>query len=141
MSLVVRLHRAATEAHGRDLFVCTARQWEFLHELAHTFGWQAHGTTYELPANSKLTSVALRNYEPGDAADPKFVSTEDAVEWARALERAQDSGRLDSLATAQQLELDHGDAGAQSLGHWLAEFIEYAYGGAFTFALETSTSA
>jgi hypothetical protein len=136
---IVRLYRDAAEVRGRDLFVCSIREWQFLQELARTFGWHPSGTTYELPVGSRIVDAARRNYEPGATNDKKTVSTEDAIAWARALERAQKSAHFDALARALVAHADETSRTTENVAHWLAEFIQYAFGGAFAFAFEEST--
>jgi hypothetical protein len=132
---MVEMFRAAQEAHGRDRFSCSAREWQLLLSIGESFGWQPRGTTYELPANSKLDEPARRDYEPGDRSDKKLVSAEDARNWARALETARRSEQLATVieknAKATSSNLDVGLAPLHTL---LKEFGEYAFGGSFTFA-------
>lgn len=136
MTDVVRLYRDAAEEYGRDLFACSPEEWRFFLELGRTFGWQPRGTTYELPAGSKREGVALRNYEVGTEDDRKLVAAEDASDWARALTSAHQSAHFTAMIEAS-LGKDAGDAATvQSLADSLAEFIQYAFGGSFTFALE-----
>jgi hypothetical protein len=139
MSKDVRLYRDAAETHGRDLFACSSSEWQFLLELGRTFGWQAHGATYQLPSNSKLAAAARRDYEPGAPADRKLVDAEDAISWARALEQAQKSPHFAAMVEARSSSLP-GESTAQSIADALDEFIQYAYGGAFTFARDETSS-
>jgi len=136
---IVRLYRDAAELRGRDLFVCSASEWQFLLELARTFGWQANGTTYELPLGSRITDAARRNYEPGATADKKEVSGDDAIAWAQALERAQQSPHFDRFARTLMAQSGADERDLGSVDRWLAEFIQYAFGGAFAFALEEAS--
>ena len=136
---VVRLYRNAAEEYGRDLFACSPEEWRFLIELGRTFGWQPRGTTYELPSGSKRESVALRNYEGGTKDDRKLVTAEDALDWARALSTALQSTHFAAIVDARPGGA--GDAATnQSLVDSVAEFTQYAFGGAFTFALEKNGS-
>jgi hypothetical protein len=140
MPQVVRLYRDAAETHGRDLFACSPTEWQFLLELGRTFGWQPHGATYQLPSNSKLAAAARRDYEPGAAADRKLVDAEDAISWARALEEAQKSPHFAAMLEARMASLSNSEGTAQSIADSLDEFIQYAFGGAFTFARDEGSS-
>lgn len=133
---VVRLYRNAAEEYGRDLFACSPEEWRFLIELGRTFGWQPRGTTYQLPAGSKRESVALRNYEAGTKEDRKLVSAEDALDWARALATALRSSHFASMIEAGPRGNSGHSATPQLLADLVAEFTQYAFGGAFAFALE-----
>ena len=133
---VVRLYRNAAEEYGRDLFACSPEEWRFFLELGRTFGWQPQGTTYELPAGSKREGVALRNYEVGTKDDRKLVSADDAIAWARALESAHGSTHFTAMIEARVGKDAAHAAAVQSMADSLAEFIQYAFGGSFTFALE-----
>jgi hypothetical protein len=132
---MIEMFRAAQEAHGRDRFSCSTREWQLLLFVGETFGWRPRGTTYELPPNSKVEEPARRDYEPGDRSDKKLVSAEDARNWASALETARRSAQLATViekdAKATSLNLD---VGLPALHTLLKEFGEYAYGGSFTFA-------
>ena len=136
MTNVVRLYRDAAETHGRDLFSCSISRWQLLLELGRTFGWQPEGTTYELPSGSKLTAAALRDYDPGSPADRKLISAQDAANWARALEKAQSSDHLPSIIERQLGSAEAEGDTIAAANHSIDEFIEYAFGGAFVFALE-----
>jgi hypothetical protein len=140
MPKVVRLYRDAAETHGRDLFACSLTEWQFLLELGRTFGWQAHGATYQLPSNSKLAAAARRDYEPGASSDRKLVDAEDAINWARALEEAQKSPHFGAMIEARLASLSDGESTLQSIADALDEFIQYAYGGAFTFARDKNAT-
>ena len=133
---VVRLYRDAAEQHGRDLFACSVETWTFLLELGHTFGWRPHGTTYELPSKSKIETAARRNYEPGAVADRKLIAADDAIAWARALELALNSPHLTAIIQARAKDPSADGSDAQAISNSIAEFAQYAYGGAFTFARE-----
>jgi len=140
MSKDVRLYRDAAETHGRDLFACSPAEWQYLLELGRTFGWQAHGATYQLPSNSKLAAAARRDYEPGAASDRKLVDAEDAINWAQALEKGQKSPHFAAMIEGRAASLSTGEETAQSIADSMDEFIQYAYGGAFTFARDGSSS-
>lgn len=132
----VRLYRDAAELRGRDLFACSLAQWRFLQELARAFGWTSAGATYELDPKLKIASPARHDYEPGPASDRKLVDAEDALSFARALEQAMNSGRLPSIIEAQGATLLLGGNTVTSVTDFAAEFIQYAYGGAFMFSRE-----
>jgi hypothetical protein len=134
------LFRASREEGGRDLFSCSTFEWSLLHELATTFGWKPLGTTYPLPARSKITVLARHDYQPGAPSDIKHVERSDAAQWARSLEGAKQSGHLKAILDARS-----GPGSAESpydpgaLATLVDEFTQYAYGGAFDFSIaETS---
>ena len=136
MSQIVEMFREADAPKGRNRFSCPMPTWELLRELGHAFGWQPKGTTYVLPAKSKMETPARRNYHPGTVYDHKQVEAEDARAWARALEVAKASphaaAMLDVRATAL---IGAGEGGTELLPGVIDEFIEFAYGGAFEFAI------
>jgi hypothetical protein len=136
MSAIVEMVRAAAAPKGRDRFSCPLPVWDFLWELGLTFGWQPQGTTYVLPARSMVESPARRDYHPGGTRDYKQVDEADAMAWARALELAKASPHLPAMIEARSLALADGDKIVSDLlPGLLEEFIEFAYGGAFTFAI------
>jgi hypothetical protein len=132
MSTIVEMFRDAAAPKGRNRFSCPMSTWELLVELAQAFGWQPKGTTYVLPAKSKVEAPARRNYQPGTVRDHKQVETEDAVAWARALEVAKASPHAAAMIEARS-------AGAVLPGV-IDEFIAFAYGGAFEFAILNDAS-
>jgi hypothetical protein len=110
--------------------------WEFLWELGLAFGWHPQGTTYVVPAKSTVESPARRDYKPGGSQDYKQVAMEDAVAWARALEVAQASPHVAGMIEARSAALaGSGTVGSELLPGVLDEFIAFAYGGAFEFAI------
>lgn len=129
----IRLYRDAAEPHGRDLFSCSLAQWNFLLELGRTFGWAPAGTTYELRPDSKIVSAARRDYEPGPASDRKLVDAEDARKLAHALEDAIASPHLPAIIEAHAAAMSTSENTQAAVLDSAAEFIEYAYGGAFMF--------
>ena len=131
----VRLFRDAAETHGRDLFECSLAEWEFFLELGRAFGWREEGSTYELPAGSKVAMAARRDYEPGAPADRKMVDEQDALNWGRALEDAVRSSEL-AHVIATRLSAQSRGIATSVMTNKLHEFIQYAYGGRFTFARE-----
>ena len=69
--------------------------------------------------------------------DYKRIESADALAWARALDGAKRSSAFVSMVTARAASVGTGvtDAALLSL---IDEFIQYLYGGAFTFAIVTS---
>jgi len=125
LSDMVEMFRDSTEAGGRDLFACSVAQWQLLQDLGREFGWEPRGTTYRVPSDSKIAEPTFHEYAAGGPADPKIVETTDAINWARALE-----DRKQTLAPTGESDI--------ALSGLVDDFIEYAYGGAFTFALSSS---
>ncbi len=132
MSAIVEMFREAAAPGGRNRFSCPMPTWELLEELGRAFGWQPQGTTYVLPAKSKVEAPARRNYQPGSVRDHKHVAAEDAMAWARALETAQASPHAAAMIEAR--------AAGELLPGVIDEFIEFAYGGAFEFAVGSDAS-
>jgi hypothetical protein len=138
MTAIVEMFRAAAAPHGRNRFSCPVQIWDFLWELGHAFGWRPQGTTYVVPAKSTLESPALRDYRPGGTQDYKQVAAADATAWARALEVAKVSPHLAGMIEARSAALASSDKGvSELLPGVLDEFIEFAYGGAFAFAISS----
>jgi hypothetical protein len=136
MSVVVEMFREAAAPHGRNRFSCPISIWELLWELGQAFGWQPKGTTYVLPTKSTMEAPARRNYQPGSLQDHKHVEAEDAMAWARALEVAKLSPHSAGMIAARSAALaDAGKAGGAPLPGVIDEFVEFAYGGAFDFAI------
>jgi hypothetical protein len=136
MSTIVEMVRAAGAPGGRNRFSCPIPVWELLWELGHAFGWRPKGTTYVLPAKSTVEAPALRNYQPGGSQDHKRVEAEDAVGWARALAVAKVSPHAAAMIEARATALvSGGKIGSEMIPGVLDEFIEFAYGGAFEFAI------
>lgn len=131
MNGVVEMFRDAAERHGRDRFSCSLPVWRFLKDLGVTFGWQPRGATYAAVAKPDIDLPARHDYQPGDARDRKYVDADDAIAWANALEAAKRSSHSAAMidAAAQSTPLE---APLRSL---IDEFIAYAYGGAFAFAI------
>ena len=130
----VQFFRDAAETNGRDLFECSLAQWHFFLELGRTFGWQSQGATYELRSDSKITAAARRDYEPGAPSDRKLVDVQDARNWARALEDALNSPHLPAMIESHAMVESPSEGAVKSVSDALAEFTQYAYGGAFAFA-------
>lgn len=138
------MFRDAGSPPGRNRFSCSLPAWELLAELGRTFGWHPQGTTYVVPITDRATVPALRNYEPGGSQDSKRIELEDAMGWARALELAKTSPHFAAMIQARA---DARAASGKPVGDLppgvFEEFIEFAYGGAFEFAIseETPTQA
>jgi hypothetical protein len=126
---VVEMFRDAAERHGRDRFSCSLPVWRFLQDLATTFGWQPRGTTYSTVANPAVDLPARHDYQPGDSRDRKHVDAEDAIAWANALQEACRSSHSMAMIEAA------GAAMEAPLHSLIQEFVAYAYGGAFAFAV------
>jgi hypothetical protein len=136
VSAIVEMFRDAGVSGGRNRFSCSLPTWELLAELGHTFGWHPKGTTYVAPVTSRATMPALRNYQPGGSQDTKWVEAEDALGWARALELAKTSPHMGAMIAARGAALaKDGKPGGNLLPGALEEFTEFAYGGAFEFAI------
>jgi hypothetical protein len=141
MSAIVEMFRQTATRGGRNRFSCPLPAWELLWELGQAFGWQPKGTTYVLPPKSTVEAPARRNYQPGSVHDHKHVEAEDAMAWARALQVAKDSPHTAAMIEARATALaDAGKVGAQVLPGVIDEFIEFAYGGAFEFAISSVAS-
>ena len=136
MSTVVQMFREAAAPKGRNRFSCPMPAWELLWALGQAFGWRPKGTTYVLPAKSKVEAPARRNYQPGSVQDHKQVEAEDAIAWARALEVAKASPHAAAMIEARAAALaGAGQAASELLPGIIDEFIAFAYGGAFEFAI------
>jgi hypothetical protein len=141
MSAIVEMFREAAAPGGRNRFSCPLQTWELLWELGRAFGWTPKGTTYVLPAKSTVEAPARRNYQPGSEHDHKHVEADDAMAWARALEVAKDSPHTAAMIEARSAALvDAGNLGGQVLPGVVDEFIAFAYGGAFEFAIYSDAS-
>jgi hypothetical protein len=141
VSAIVEMFRATAAPGGRHRFSCSVPTWELLWELGHAFGWHPQGTTYVLPEKSPVEAPARRNYQPGSVRDHKRVEAEDAKAWARALEVAKVSPHAAAMIAARSAALvDAGKNGAELQLGVVDEFIEFAYGGAFEFAIWSDAS-
>jgi hypothetical protein len=129
----VTLVRNATEPGGRNVFSCTQREWELLVQLGQVFGWPARGATYIRHKSSSVDDDVRHGYKAGESEDPKRVDSDDALSWATALVRARGSERIDAL-------IEKTEGGQQNainsvlFAAILDDFIEYAYGGEFSFS-------
>ncbi len=136
MRVVVEMVREAAAPKGRNRFSCPLPVWELLWELGQSFGWQPAGTTYVVPAKSAVEAPARRDYQPGSAEDHKKVEAQDAMAWARALQVAMTSPHTTAMIEARSAALaSSGKIGGKPLPGVIDEFIEFAYGGAFEFAV------
>jgi hypothetical protein len=136
MSTIVEMFREAAAPGGRNRYSCPMATWELMWDLGSAFGWEPKGTTYVLPAKSKVEAPARRNYQPGSEHDHKQVEAEDAMAWARALEIAKRSPHSAQMIEGRSAALtDAGKPVSELLPGVLDEFIEFAYGGAFEFAI------
>lgn len=141
MSPTVEMFRDAAAPKGRNRFSCPLPVWDLLRELGHAFGWHPQGTTYVVPAKRAVEAPARRNYQPGSARDHKQVAADDARAWARALEVAKDSPHTAAMIEARSAALAGADeVDAALLPGVIDEFIEFAYGGAFEFAISSDAS-
>lgn len=136
MSEVVEMFRDAAAPKGRDRYSCPLPIWELLWELGQAFGWHPTGTTYVVTARRTVEAPARRNYQPGGSQDYKKVEEQDAVAWARALEAAKVSPHAAAMVQARSAARE-GESGGELLPGVLDEFIEFAYGGAFEFAIRS----
>jgi hypothetical protein len=130
--VVVELSRAK----GDDLFTCTLPDWNFIRDLALTFGWHPAGTTY-LPQHGQQArrNPIKHDYLPGDSQDSKRVEADDSAQLAAALDGAKRSPFLPGmLRTHAQLQDRSGTE--QPLQLQLQTFIQFARRGTFTIALK-----
>jgi hypothetical protein len=136
MRITVEMFRHAAAPRGRNRFSCPLPTWELLQELGQAFGWQPKGATYVLPAKSTVEAPARRNYQPGSVRDHKQVEADDAMAWARALEAAKASPHTRAMIEARSTAFAGADqVNVETLPGVIEEFIEFAYGGAFEFAI------
>jgi len=137
MSAIVEMHRDAAERGGRDRFSCPTATWELLQEVGQTFGWHPAGASYVAATSRKSASPVRRDYRPGGTLDEKRIEQDDATAWAGALELAMDSPHLAAMieARAAAITAAGGPITAAPLPGVIAEFIEFAYGGAFSFVI------
>lgn len=140
MKVTVEMYRDAAEPSGRDRFSCSMPAWELLQELGQTFGWRPMGATYIAPAKLKVEAPARHDYRPGGSLDQKRIEQDDAVAWAGALVLAKDSTHLAAMIAARTgATAADGEVTEELLPGVIEEFVEFAYGGAFTFTLASDT--
>lgn len=140
MEGIVDMVRDAAESGGRDRFSCTVGAWLLLIELAETFGWRPRGTIY-VPEHT--SGSARHDYRPGDAMDRKRVEVDDAIGWATALDKARRSPHFATLIgdrpgktrLGNNVNDDQVRSANAPFTTVMDEFVAYAYGGAFSFAI------
>jgi hypothetical protein len=138
MNSRVEMVRDAAERHGRDRFSCSLPSWDFLRDLGEAFGWHPRGTTYM--TNAGIEIPARHNYQPGDTLDYKRVDADDAIAWAGALETAKRSPYFAAMTEARSSAMAPGGAPLEApLSSLVDEFVVYAYGGAFAFAISSES--
>jgi hypothetical protein len=119
----------------RDRLSCSLAHWQLLREIGVTFGWQPLGTTYLPFASGKGEAHALRDYEPGNALDAKYVEREDAARWAASLRAAKQQPRflagIQKNHGAEVIEIE----ADETIANLVDEFIEFAGAGPFAFAI------
>lgn len=149
---IVQMVRENTGVGGRDSYSCSAAAWALMVEIGETFGWKPSGTTY-LPARGahSADSAVRHNYQPGDDRDYKRVEADDSISWATALREARRSPHLAAMIGARADLLSLPVNATSEEGRSVAaapfvavpfvavmdEFIEYAFGGPFSFAHST----
>jgi hypothetical protein len=146
---MIEMTRDSAESGGRDRYSLSSDAWAQLLVLGTTFGWQQRGTRYLRKSPVKTAGVntdpnadAVHDYLPGNHLDYKRVDADDAYAWATALSAAQSSPHMQAALsdTANAIVLGGAPSteATQSVNAPFAvtmtEFIEYAYGGAFSFA-------
>jgi hypothetical protein len=124
----------ASSQHEARRFVCPVSTWEFLRDLGQTFGWHPRGATYVTSSRQKTPPLATirHNYQPGGVQDCKQIEAKDAIEWASALGLAKRSSYLSGMIRAHAALVHSAEA---PLLDMVDEFIDFAYAGAFVFAL------
>jgi hypothetical protein len=130
----ITLVRDAAEPGGRNVFSCTRQEWELLVELGQAFGWLARGAAYIRQNTSSADDDVRHGYEAGDIRDPKRVESGDALSWAAALDRARRSDRIEGLIGQTAAAKEQGPIDEAHFAAILDDFIEYAYGGEFSFS-------
>jgi hypothetical protein len=142
MEFMVNMARNSLESGGRDLFSCTSTEWRLLLTIGRTFGWKPRGATYLSVRGASVPEATVRHdYEPGEPRDDKQVDAEDALAWATSLSEARHSphlaalvsGEAESTSSAHQRSA-RGTSAVEAFLPVMDEFIEYAFGGAFSFA-------
>ena len=139
---MVKMARDSVELGGRDLFSCTSTEWRLLLTIGRTFGWKPRGAIYLPARGASVPEATVRHdYEPGEPKDDKQADAEDALAWATSLREARHSphlaalvsGEAESTSSAHQRSA-RGTTAVEAFLPVMDEFIEYAFGGAFSFA-------
>lgn len=130
----ITLVRDAIEPGGRNVFSCTEREWELLVQLGQSFGWSGRGATYVRHVGASANDEARHGYRAGEPRDPKRIDSEDAMNWAAALDGARRTQRIDAMLEATTRTDQQGPIDPMQFAAILDDFIEYAYGGEFTFS-------
>jgi hypothetical protein len=142
MGFVVSMIRKSVEPGGRDRFECSDEAWELLLNSGKAFGWKPWGTSYtSIDSETLSTTQTLHDYRPGDSRDRKYIGSDDAHAWAAALKNARGSPHFSAMVDARSDLSVHRVVGGDGEGYldaatasFIDEFIEYAFGGAFSFA-------
>lgn len=134
MSITMIVALRGSPPHEARRFVCPLNTWEFLRDLGQTFGWHPRGATYVTTSRQKTPppTTIRHNYQPGDMQDCKQIEGNDAMEWASALGLAKRSSHLNGMIRAHAALVRCTEA---PLLDTIDEFIDFARGGAFVFAL------
>jgi hypothetical protein len=129
--MIIALRGSPQEARR---FACPVNTWEFLGDLGQTFGWHPRGATYVTSSRQKTqppTNIR-HNYQPGGTQDCKQIEAPDAIEWASALGLAKRSAHFSGMIRAHAALVRSAE---EPLLEMVDEFIDFARGGAFVFAL------
>lgn len=129
--MIIALRGSPQEARR---FACPVNTWEFLGDLGQTFGWHPRGATYVTSSRQKSqppTNIR-HNYQPGGMQDCKQIEAGDAIEWASALGLAKRSAHFSGMIRAHAALVSSAE---EPLLDIVDEFIDFARGGAFVFAL------
>lgn len=142
MGFMVDMVRDSAESGGRDRFSCTPEVWDLLLEVGKAFGWKPQGTSY-VPSAAVSSEMTIRHgYRPGDRQDFKRFDAEDAAALARALSEAKRSPHLAAMlgerpgpaALGSEASVEELSSANAPFAVVMDEFIEYAFGGEFSFA-------
>jgi len=143
MSVLIEMSRESVEAGGRDRYSVSLPAWELLLDIGKAFGWQPMGVSYARKLSGKEPeTVALHDCRPGNHRDQRKIGADDAIAWATALNNALQSPHLTSMLDGRTPSVVlQGDTTAEQMRSvnapfdvTMKEFIQYAYGGAFSFA-------
>jgi hypothetical protein len=145
-SFMIEMTRDSAEPGGRDRYSLSSDAWTQLLVLGTTFGWQQRGTRYQRKQTDKVADVsatadAVHDYLPGNHLDYKRVDAEDAYAWATALSAASSPHMEAAVCDTADTIVLRGTPSTEAtqsvnapFAVTMTEFIEYAYGGAFSFA-------